>query len=131
MWRSYQISFCQRQKRLVGRLVLFIVSCLTPILLRSSEKSAYNDLVTEADQEVERLLISGLRERFPSTLFIGEESVAAGAKCRLTDDKTWIIDPIDGTTNFINSNPHICTILAFMVDKAGTRLNRAHIEYNC
>ena len=33
MWRSYQISFCQRQKRLVGRLVLFIISCLTPILL--------------------------------------------------------------------------------------------------
>ena len=87
--------------------------------------------MTETDQEVERLLISGLREKFPSTLFIGEESVAAGEKCRLTDDKTWIIDPIDGTTNFINSNPHICTILAFMVDKAGTRLNRAHIEYNC
>ena len=95
-----------------------------------SEKSAYNDLVTETDQEVEKMLISGLRERFPSTLFIGEESVAGGDKCQLTAAKTWIIDPIDGTTNFINSNPHICTILAFMVNKARNRPG-PFSEYNC
>ena len=35
----------------------------------------------------------------------------------LTTDKTWIIDPIDGTTNFVHSNPQVCTILGFMVDK--------------
>ena len=96
-----------------------------------SEKSAYNDLVTETDQEVEKMLISGLRERFPSTLFIGEESVASGDKCQMTAAKTWIIDPIDGTTNFINSNPHICTILAFVVDQAGDRPCWALSEYNC
>ena len=49
--------------------------------------------------------------------FIGEESTAAGEKCQLTGERTWIIDPIDGTTNFIHSNPQICTILGFMVDK--------------
>uniref|UniRef100_A0A3P8WB85 Inositol-1-monophosphatase n=1 Tax=Cynoglossus semilaevis TaxID=244447 RepID=A0A3P8WB85_CYNSE len=36
----------------------------------------------------------------PLVLFIGEESVAAGEPCDLTDEPTWIIDPIDGTTNF-------------------------------
>ena len=98
-----------------------------------SEKSAPNDLVTETDQLVEKMLIGGLREKFPDTMyillvgrgssllgffrFIGEESVAAGEKCELTEKKTWIIDPIDGTTNFISSNPQICTILGFMVDK--------------
>ena len=35
----------------------------------------------------------------------------------MTDSKTWIIDPIDGTTNFIHQNPQICTILAFLVEK--------------
>lgn len=35
--------------------------------------------------------------------FIGEESVAAGEPCILTDDPTWIIDPIDGTTNFVHA----------------------------
>lgn len=34
--------------------------------------------------------------------FIGEESVAAGAGSILTDNPTWIIDPIDGTTNFVH-----------------------------
>ena len=34
--------------------------------------------------------------------FIGEESVAAGIKCDLTDAPTWIIDPVDGTTNFVH-----------------------------
>jgi len=84
---------------------------------RVSEKSAHNDLVTETDQLVEKMIIEGLREKYPDSMFIGEESVAAGEKCQMTDKKTWIIDPIDGTTNFIHSNPQICTILAFMVDK--------------
>lgn len=35
--------------------------------------------------------------------FIGEESVAAGEACDLTDSPTWIIDPIDGTTNFVHA----------------------------
>ena len=34
--------------------------------------------------------------------FIGEESVVPGEKCVLTDNATWIIDPIDGTTNFVH-----------------------------
>lgn len=82
-----------------------------------SEKSAPNDLVTETDQLVEKMLIGGLREQFPQSRFIGEESVAGGDKCDLTNEPTWVIDPIDGTTNFIHTNPQICTILAYMVDK--------------
>ena len=34
--------------------------------------------------------------------FIGEESVAGGLKINLSDDPTWIIDPVDGTTNFVH-----------------------------
>lgn len=82
-----------------------------------SQKSAPNDLVTETDQEVEKLLITGFRDKFPDTKFIGEESVAAGSGCVLTGEPTWVIDPIDGTTNFVSSNPNMCTILGFMVNK--------------
>ncbi|KAF5905213.1 inositol monophosphatase 2 [Clarias magur] len=70
---------------------------------RVSSKSTPADLVTEADQQVEELIISTLREKFPSHRFIGEESSAAGEKCVLTDNPTWIIDPIDGTCNFVHS----------------------------
>lgn len=45
----------------------------------------------------------------PILRFIGEESVAGGAKIEWTDSPTWIIDPIDGTTNFV----HRYTLLIF------------------
>ncbi|MBN3271847.1 IMPA1 monophosphatase, partial [Polyodon spathula] len=65
-------------------------------------KSSPADLVTETDQKVESLIISSIREKFPTHSFIGEESVAAGESSILTDNPTWIIDPIDGTTNFVH-----------------------------
>uniref|UniRef100_A0A8D0L6A7 Inositol monophosphatase 1 n=1 Tax=Sphenodon punctatus TaxID=8508 RepID=A0A8D0L6A7_SPHPU len=65
-------------------------------------KSSPADLVTITDQKVENMIISSIKEKFPSHSFIGEESVAAGAGSILTDDPTWIIDPIDGTTNFVH-----------------------------
>lgn len=38
----------------------------------------------------------------PPCSFIGEESVAKGEPCILTNKPTWIIDPVDGTTNFVH-----------------------------
>ncbi|NXL78939.1 IMPA1 monophosphatase, partial [Leptocoma aspasia] len=49
--------------------------------------------------------------------FIGEESVAAGAGSILTDDPTWIIDPIDGTTNFVHRFPFVAVSIGFVVNK--------------
>uniref|UniRef100_A0A3Q2PZX8 Inositol-phosphate phosphatase n=1 Tax=Fundulus heteroclitus TaxID=8078 RepID=A0A3Q2PZX8_FUNHE len=66
-------------------------------------KSSAVDLVTQTDQKVEQLIIQSVKEKFPEHRFIGEESVAAGEPCILTDDPTWIIDPIDGTTNFVHA----------------------------
>uniref|UniRef100_A0A8C2XA10 Inositol-1-monophosphatase n=1 Tax=Cyclopterus lumpus TaxID=8103 RepID=A0A8C2XA10_CYCLU len=66
------------------------------------QKSSPVDLVTETDQKVEQLIISSIKEKYPAHSFIGEESVAAGAPSVLTDNPTWIIDPIDGTTNFVH-----------------------------
>lgn len=80
-------------------------------------KSGAIDFVTETDQEVERLLIDGLSKAFPSHKFIGEESVSSGAHCDLTDAPTWIIDPVDGTMNFVHSFPHSCISIALFVNK--------------
>ncbi|KAF4096127.1 inositol monophosphatase 2 [Onychostoma macrolepis] len=84
---------------------------------RVSSKSTPTDLVTEADHQVEELIISTLREKYPSHRFIGEESSAAGVKCELTDDPTWIIDPIDGTCNFVHSFPMVAVSIGFAVRK--------------
>ncbi|XP_042220416.1 inositol monophosphatase 1-like isoform X2 [Homarus americanus] len=80
-------------------------------------KSSVVDLVTESDKAVEKLLITGLSGVFPDHKFIGEESVAAGEKCVLTDEPTWIIDPIDGTMNFVHSFPYTCISVALWVNK--------------
>lgn len=61
-------------------------------------KQSYADLVTETDKTVERLVFEGLKKKYPSHRFIGEESVAADnyGKVELTDEPTWIVDPVDG-----------------------------------
>ncbi|KAK3893186.1 hypothetical protein Pcinc_002989 [Petrolisthes cinctipes] len=80
-------------------------------------KSSAVDLVTESDKAVEKMLISGLSSAFPDHKFIGEESVAGGEKCVLTSEPTWIIDPIDGTMNFVHSFPYTCISVGLWVDK--------------
>uniref|UniRef100_A0A8C8ZBR3 Inositol-1-monophosphatase n=1 Tax=Prolemur simus TaxID=1328070 RepID=A0A8C8ZBR3_PROSS len=80
-------------------------------------KSSPVDLVTATDQKVEKMLISSIREKYPSHSFIGEESVAAGEKCVLTDNPTWIIDPIDGTTNFVHGFPFVAVSIGFVINK--------------
>ncbi|XP_011302308.1 inositol monophosphatase 1 [Fopius arisanus] len=74
------------------------------------------DLVTQYDKRVEEVLITGLAEEFPNHKFIGEETVSsANYLPALTDAPTWIIDPIDGTTNFVHAFPHTCISIALTV----------------
>ncbi|XP_011861805.1 PREDICTED: inositol monophosphatase 1-like [Vollenhovia emeryi] len=80
-------------------------------------KSCDVDLVTKWDQEVEKLLIDGISSRYPDHRFIGEESTASGQKIELTDAPTWIIDPIDGTMNFVHGLPHTCVSVALLINK--------------
>jgi len=68
----------------------------------------YRDIVTEADMAAETLILSRLRTAFPDHAITSEE---AGA------DKTeapvrWLVDPLDGTTNFSRHNPNFSTTLA-------------------
>ena len=80
-------------------------------------KDHKTDLVTETDQESERIIKNHFKEKFPTHSFIGEESVAGGEKCNLTDNPTWIIDPIDGTTNFVHKFPFSSISIALAINK--------------
>ncbi|CAG0903746.1 unnamed protein product [Darwinula stevensoni] len=84
---------------------------------RIKTKSSNVDLVTETDQKVEMVLKARLAELFPTHKFIGEESTAGGAKCQLTDEPTWIIDPVDGTMNFVHGFPFIAVSIALVVQR--------------
>ncbi|KAL4623430.1 inositol monophosphatase 1-like [Arapaima gigas] len=80
-------------------------------------KSSSVDLVTKTDQKVEELILSSIKEKFPTHSFIGEESVSAGQPCVLTESPTWIIDPVDGTTNFVHGFPFVAVCIGFAVSK--------------
>ncbi|KOC67440.1 Inositol monophosphatase 1 [Habropoda laboriosa] len=80
-------------------------------------KTCEVDLVTEWDQKVEKLLIDGISSKFPDHKFIGEEGSSLGNKVELTDAPTWIIDPIDGTMNFVHTLPHTCISIALVINK--------------
>ena len=77
------------------------------------------DLVTVVDKNVEKFLFTSLKEKFPSFSLVGEETVSSSEskKVNLTDDPTWVIDPIDGTTNFVHGFPFIGICVGLLVKK--------------
>ncbi|KAM9826878.1 inositol monophosphatase 1-like [Neosynchiropus ocellatus] len=87
--------------------------------IKVSTKSSTVDLVTKTDERVEKIIIGSLKLEFGENThrFIGEESVAKGQACVLTDEPTWIIDPVDGTTNFVHGFPFVAVSIAFAVNK--------------
>ncbi len=69
-----------------------------------------NDFVTEADEQAEQAIIETVRKVYPDHAFLAEESGASGSS-----DTCWIIDPLDGTTNFIHGVPHFAVSIAVQV----------------
>ena len=67
------------------------------------------DLVTEADHESEAAVIRTLSRAFPDHAILAEES---GANAQQSEHR-WIIDPLDGTTNFAHGFPQFCVSIAY------------------
>ncbi|KAJ8865693.1 hypothetical protein PR048_033213 [Dryococelus australis] len=81
-------------------------------------KTASWDLVTEYDTRIETLLKEALSKEYPAHKFIGEETAATEkSKPDLTSAPTWIIDPIDGTINFVHGLPITCICVGLAIDK--------------
>ncbi len=76
-----------------------------------------NDLVTVADEAMERRLTAELTALLPGSLVVGEEAVAADPSIRdrlAGDGWIWVIDPVDGTANFARGHPLVAVILALV-----------------
>lgn len=82
--------------------------------LRIGKKGAI-DLVTEMDLEIERAFRAMIAERFPGHAVLGEEFEASGDR-EATPRYCWVLDPIDGTTNYAHGLPIFCASLAFEID---------------
>ena len=69
-----------------------------------------NDFVTLADRESEERIVGVLRGRFPGDAFLAEEGGAHGGSAE--SGRVWIIDPLDGTSNFVSGFPFWCVSIA-------------------
>ncbi len=72
------------------------------------------DYVTEIDRQCEALIIKSIKKYFPDHEILAEES----GKSKQKNGYRWIIDPLDGTTNFIHGNPHNAISIALEKDGA-------------
>lgn len=78
-----------------------------------ARKEAYTDIVTEADEAVQETIVERLHEAFPEDAIRGEEDVAGVDG---ENGRAWVIDPIDGTKNFVHGFPAYCTSIALKED---------------
>jgi myo-inositol-1(or 4)-monophosphatase len=75
-------------------------------------KSSRTDFVTDADKEAQERVVKVIEEAFPEDGFLGEESDLHPDG----EERIWVIDPIDGTTNFVHGFPYYCVSIALRVD---------------
>jgi len=93
--------------------------------LAVEQKSNKNDLVTDADREAQRQVIATIRQEFPDAgLFCEEGSIPGGTAPDDVDlhesvpveGDAWIVDPIDGTANYVRGNSRWATVVAAVAD---------------
>jgi myo-inositol-1(or 4)-monophosphatase len=92
--------------RSAGRIIIRHVDRIEQVNITAKGR---NDLVTEVDKLAEQEIIHQIHKAYPSHSIIAEES---GEHQQGQDDFCWIIDPLDGTMNFVHGFPQFCTSIA-------------------
>src|SRR3954467_14476719 len=90
--------------RRAGNIIIRATRNLDIVAVR---EKAVNDFVSEVDREAERAIISTLHEAYPGHAILAEESGAVGES-----EYRWIVDPLDGTTNFLHGFPQYAVSIA-------------------
>ena len=98
------LNIAVRAARTAGNVITRSMPRLDSISIQAKDR---NDFVTEVDQEAERAIISILRKAYPNHGILAEES-----GLRDGDEFQWIIDPLDGTTNFLHGFPQFAVSIA-------------------
>ncbi|MBV8801934.1 MAG: inositol monophosphatase [Gammaproteobacteria bacterium] len=100
------VNIAVKAARAAGDIIIRAVDRLDKIQI--TEKKPH-DFVTEIDQQAEREIIHIIRKAHPNHAILGEESGKSAGK-----DFTWVIDPLDGTRNFIHGFPHFAVSIGIM-----------------
>src|SRR4051794_24118806 len=89
--------------------------------LLSIQSKGHQDLVSNADREVELFIRAAIARWFPDDGIVGEEHAPTPG----TSGHVWVIDPIDGTANFVRGIPAWCVVIA-CVDQGITEIGIIH-----
>src|SRR3954454_1711428 len=112
---SHDLQFVADLARQAGKIVLDQYGKVER--LTKTHAAASEEAVTEADRASQRLIVAGLRKRFADDGVVGEESDTGES---ITFDvvnahgRNWVIDPIDGTNNFIAGLGAFCVCIALL-----------------
>jgi myo-inositol-1(or 4)-monophosphatase len=91
------LNIAVRAARRAGEVIVRSLNHLDSLTVTAKGR---NDFVSEVDTQAESEIIGIIRKHYPNHAFLAEESGQSG-----DDDTVWIIDPLDGTTNFLHQNP--------------------------
>ena len=94
------LNIATRTARQAGDLIRRYVGDVDKVRIQLKDA---NDFVSEVDKQAEREIIQALRRAYPDHSILGEESGKHGDE---TAEYQWVIDPLDGTTNFLYGLPH-------------------------
>ena len=79
-----------------------------------TERKQHNDFVTEVDRAAEAAIIEVIKTAYPDHAILAEESGQSWADGETASENVWVIDPLDGTTNFIHGFPQYGVSIALM-----------------
>lgn len=100
------LNIAKRAAISAGRILLNYFEQFEKLSIFTKEK---NEFVTDADIHAEKDIVRILRKTYPNHGIIAEE----GSEYRSQDDYQWVIDPLDGTTNFFHGIPHFAISISF------------------
>jgi myo-inositol-1(or 4)-monophosphatase len=100
------LTMAVRAARAAGTVISRATDHVADLTIESKQR---NDFVSEVDRQAEHAIIDILKRAYPDHHFLGEESGDTGSEL---SEYRWIIDPLDGTTNFLHSLPHYAVSIA-------------------
>jgi len=103
------LNIAVRAARNAGKI---IARSYEEIDMIETEQKGSNDFVTNVDKDAENTIIATIRKSYPEHCIVGEEF---GENKGADSDYQWIVDPLDGTTNFIKGIPHFSVSIALKV----------------
>ena len=101
------LNIAVRAARRAGEVIVRSLNRVDTLAITAKGR---NDFVTEVDHAAEREIIASIRRSYPDHAFLAEESGVSG-----DSDTVWIIDPLDGTTNFLHGMPVFAVSIACQI----------------